>query len=198
MRSNDITGIILVGGKSTRMGSEKGLVLLNRKPFVQHVLEAMKPLVSKIIIVGNDEVYDQFGVERIDDVLLDAGPLAGLYSGLLHSKTENNLVLSCDVPIITTSLLQKLLSYRNGQKDIVQFVSNGKTMPLIATYKKRCASKCLELLNEGERRLLALTNVLKTEDIVLPEEDHWATFNINTPTELELAKQHIKEKSTCN
>ena len=92
----NITGIVLAGGKSSRMGSDKGLLTINGKMFIEHVVDAMKPLVDNIIIVSNNKMYDQFGYERIEDEIINSGPMAGLYSGLKHSESEYNLVLSCD------------------------------------------------------------------------------------------------------
>ena len=103
---NNITGIILAGGKSSRMGSDKALLLYRGKAFLTHVINALIPLVDDIIIVSNDERHSQFNYRRISDTIIDAGPLAGIHAGLTDSNTENNLVLSCDVPLIQTSILE--------------------------------------------------------------------------------------------
>lgn len=97
----DITGIFLAGGKSSRMGTDKGFLKLNDKTFIEYSLAAMKPLVSQIMIVSNNTDYDKFNLKRVEDFINDAGPLAGLYSGLKAAKTEFNLVLSCDVPLVS-------------------------------------------------------------------------------------------------
>ncbi len=150
---NNITGIILAGGKSSRMGCDKGLMLLNNKPFITYIIEAMKPLVNDIIIVSNNSEYDVFNEKCIKDLIEDAGPLAGLYTGLFHTKTEINLVLSCDVPMIITSILETLLNPAYEYFDIVQLQNKDQTIPLIAMYKKQCVVTCKELLDQGERRL---------------------------------------------
>ena len=165
----NITGIVLAGGKSSRMGSDKGLLTINDKTFVEHVIVAMKPLVDKIIIVSNNKDYDQFGYRRVEDSIKDSGPLAGLYSGLKHSETEFNLVLSCDIPMIKTELLKKLVDADLENHEVVQIESNTKTMPLIAMYKKQCMHKCLELLQQGEKRLRVAVNELKTKTITVSE-----------------------------
>ncbi|MDB4121430.1 NTP transferase domain-containing protein [bacterium] len=63
----DITGIILAGGKSSRMKTDKGFLLLNNKPFVQYSIDALKPFVSEIIIVTDDSKYDTLGLKRVND-----------------------------------------------------------------------------------------------------------------------------------
>lgn len=183
-KEKDITGIILAGGKSSRMGSEKGLIQLDGKSFMQYCIEALRPLVDSIIIVSSNPDYDVFNVERVEDIIPDSGPVAGLHAGLTHSKTENNLVISCDVPLLTTSLLQKLLSYEKENYDIVQFEADGKTIPLIALYKKRCANKCHELLTHGERRLRKLVLTLRTKTVSVLKKEHVLVTNMNTIEDL--------------
>ena len=111
----NIMGIILAGGKSSRMGSDKGLLKIENRTFVECVIDAMKPLIDEIIIVSNNPEYDQFGYHRVEDDIKDSGPLAGLYSGLKHSNTEHNLVLSSDIPLIKAEILEKLIDadYKN-------------------------------------------------------------------------------------
>ncbi|GAA4272889.1 molybdenum cofactor guanylyltransferase [Aquimarina gracilis] len=178
------TGIILAGGKSSRMGSEKGLLLLQGKPFVQHIIEALRPLVSDIIIVSSNWQYDVFGVKRVEDIITESGPVAGLHTGLTNSETDDNLVVSCDVPLVTTSLLKKLLQYKNEDYDVFQFEAQGKTIPLIALYKKHCAEKCFELLSKGEKRLRKLVSALNTKTIAVDNEDLFLVKNINTIEDL--------------
>jgi len=175
-----ITGIILAGGKSSRMGSDKGLLLLNNKPFIQHIVEALQPLVNEVIIVSNNSDYDIFKLKRVNDLIEGSGPLAGIYTGLHHSKTESNFVLSCDVPLINTETLEKLTNQIDENADVIQIESNGKTMPLIAIYKKHCGSIFFELLKQGERRLQFAVDQCNVKTIVLNTALEKFTVNINT------------------
>ena len=188
----NITGIVLAGGKSSRMGSDKGLLTINDKTFVEHVIVAMKPLVDKIIIVSNNKDYDQFGYRRVEDSIKDSGPLAALYSGLKHSETEFNLVLSCDIPMIKTELLKKLVDADLENHEVVQIESNTKTMPLIAMYKKQCMHKCLELLQQGERRLRVAVNELKTKTIIIDAEFDQFVKNVNTKEDLKTINHAVE------
>ncbi len=190
-KENNITGIILAGGKSSRMGTEKGLMLLKNKPFVHYTIEAMRPLVDDIIIVSSNPLYDTFNIKRIEDIIPDAGPIAGIHAGLTHSKTKHNLILSCDVPFVTTTLLKKLVQHQKDNYDIVQFEAKGKTMPLIALYQKRCGEKCLELLNSDEKRLRKLVSEANTKTISVTEEDYFLVTNINTITDLKMTTNAI-------
>ncbi|MGB7843703.1 MAG: molybdenum cofactor guanylyltransferase [Salinimicrobium sp.] len=180
----DITGIILSGGKSSRMGTDKGLLHLGGKPFVLYSILAMEPLVSQTLIISNNPDYDVFKLKRVEDIIKDAGPLAGIFTGLHHSKTAYNLVLSCDIPLIKTEVLEQLIEAQDGKSDIIQIVSNGKHMPLIALYHKRCETIFHELLNNGERRLHVALNQCTVKNVVLNSDKNFLTTNVNTPEEL--------------
>ena len=186
IEQKDITGIILAGGKSTRMGTDKGFLKLNGVSFMEYSITAMKPLVSEIIIVSNNPDYDIFNVKRVEDVIKEAGPLAGIYTGLKTSKTEFNLVLSCDVPLITKEILEMLIEAQDRQSDIIQIVSQGKSMPLIALYKKCCETQFYQLLKNDERRLHVAVNQCKVKNITLSSQTELFTKNINTPEDLKI------------
>ena len=180
----NITGIILAGGKSTRMGEDKGFLLFENKPFIQYSIDALKPLVSKIIIVSDDSDYDVFGLKRVNDITKNAGPVAGICSGLEASSTEYNLILSCDIPLINSEILQKLIDAIDDTSEIIQVESRGKSMPLIALYKKQILSTFKTLLQEDERRLRVAIKSCKSKNIVLEKEHEFTTMNVNSQTEL--------------
>ena len=98
------TAIILAGGKSSRMGSDKGLVLLNGKPMISYIIEILKKMQIPIIIISNNENYKQFGLPVFADIIKEKGPLGGIYTGLKNSKTESNIIVSCDVPFYQIEL----------------------------------------------------------------------------------------------
>jgi len=185
IEKKDITGIILAGGKSSRMGTDKGLLKFNDKSFIEYSIAAIKPLVSQIIIVSNNADYDQFNLKRVEDIIKDAGPLAGLYSGLKVSKTECNLVLSSDIPLIRTEILNQLINECENNFDVIQIMSKNKSMPLIALYRKSCEKVFHHLLQNNERRLQVAVNQCKVKNIVLNPSLELFVTNINTPEDLE-------------
>lgn len=192
-KKSTITGIILAGGKSSRMGEDKGFLKLNGKTFMSSIIAALNPIVGEIIIVSNNSEYDVFNLKRVADSMEDSGPLAGLYSGLLHSETENNIVLSCDVPLISTSVLKKLLEGAPSEAEVIQFESEGKTMPLVAMYKKKCRLHFLKLLQTNERRLRFAIDQLDVKTITLDSELGKTVRNINTISELKDLKHEFKD-----
>ena len=187
----NITGIILAGGKSSRMGTDKGFLKLNGKLFIEHIIEVLNPLVSEVIIVSNNLNYDKFEAKRVNDLIEDAGPLAGIYSGLSASKTEKNLVLSCDIPLINIEVLTLLVEQTDEVSEIIQIESNGKTMPLIALYNKKCEKVFESLLNQGERRLRFAVSQCKVKNLKLNTELENYVSNVNTPEQLiEITTEH--------
>lgn len=192
MINKTITGLILAGGKSSRMGTDKGFVMYNNKPFTQHIIDALQPLANEVIIVSDTTDYDIFNVKRVEDTIKNAGPLAGLYSGLYHSKTEINIVLSCDVPLVNQQLLKQLLNANNENVDVIQCKVGDKTMPLIALYKKRIMNDCMKTLESGEGRLRVFVDKLQSKTIVLDHCLERYSVNINTPNELKQLKNETK------
>ena len=92
-----ITGIILAGGKSSRMGTDKGLMRLNGKPMIQHILDPMAKICQRILIITGNPMYGMFGFELVNDEAPDYGPVMGILSGLKQSqnRTEFSTQLRC-------------------------------------------------------------------------------------------------------
>ncbi|MGB5419849.1 molybdenum cofactor guanylyltransferase [Algibacter sp.] len=188
----NITGIILAGGKSSRMGTDKGFLLLKNKTFVQYSMDALQPLVSEIIIVSDNTDYDVFGFKRINDITKNAGPVAGICSGLNASLTDYNLILSCDIPLITSDVLQLLIDNIDDTSQIIQVESKGKSMPLIAMYKKEVATTFNTFLKKDERRLRIAIKSCKSKNIKLDKALEFSTMNVNTQTELKAVEDAHK------
>jgi molybdopterin-guanine dinucleotide biosynthesis protein A len=189
---NNITGIILSGGTSTRMGTDKGSLIINGSSFLTRIIESVKPIVNDIIIVSNDPNHDVVGCKRVNDIFKESGPLAGLYTGLFHSTSNLNLVLSCDIPFIKTSVLQLLVDHINDDKDVIQIESKHKSMPLIALYKKECMHQCLDLLEQGERRLRFAVKQFKTKNVLIDPELDPHIRNINTTHQFNQLKHELE------
>jgi len=182
-----ITGIILAGGKSSRMGSDKGLIPLNGKPMIEHVINHLKKLDIPIIIISNNPEYEKFGLPVYEDEFKDKGPVAGIYTGLLHSKTDTNIVLSCDVPFVSTELLQYLLDNSKNNRVTLPKL-NGKIHPLVGVYKTDSLPTFKEHLKNDQRKLIKVCNHLNSCILDLsshPELNNEALFkNMNTQEDL--------------
>lgn len=180
-KNKNITGIILAGGKSSRMGTDKGLLKLDNSTFIEKIASTLKPFVNEIIIISDYTEHDAFGFKRIEDFYKDAGPLSGILSGLYKSKTEDNIVLSCDIPFISEELISQLITNSDNEVLINQIECEGKTMPLIATYKKQCWLPIHKALENDERRVRVLVKSLNPNTISVDSNYKLMVENINTP-----------------
>lgn len=132
----DVTGIVLVGGKSSRMGEEKGLALFNGKPLVSYAVDTLKPLCSKLVISANNhqKKYEGYGFEVVEDQIKDIGPMGGLFTCIKRSSTRYNIVLSCDTPFVNTGLFNYLLDGIENFQAAIPVHNNGLVEPLCAVY----------------------------------------------------------------
>ena len=178
------TGIILAGGKSQRMGTDKGLLLWQGKPFISHIYEAMKPIFGdNIVVVSSNSDYDAFGYNRIEDLIADKGPVGGLYTALKQSKTKFNLVLSVDVPLITTDLIQWLIEKHDDSYLMTQLQASDRPSPLIAVYDRALRILLGEHLAGNQLKLRKVIAEVNHQTIAVPQEWEIQMQNINTNEE---------------
>jgi len=159
-----VGAIILAGGKSSRMGVDKGLMLLNQKPMVQHVIDTVKLIADELIIVANNEEYKQFGYEVIPDEIENAGPLAGICAGLKQANYYYNFVLSCDVPFVTKEMLS-LLKQEVAGFDAAIFEKANHLHPLIGIYSKNCLPTFEAALNNKELKIKTVLHHVNVKKI---------------------------------
>jgi molybdenum cofactor guanylyltransferase len=131
----NLTGIVLAGGKSSRMGSDKGLMDYKGKKLIEYPINLLSSFCSEIIISSNNDAYLQFGFPVVADEIEDAGPAAGLAAALKAGSNEWNLVLSCDVPFVNAEAIEYLISFAGSGLGAVP-KHNGFVEPLIALYHR--------------------------------------------------------------
>lgn len=143
MRSEPITGIILAGGNSSRFGTDKTQYFLNGKRLTNYAIEVLLPICDEIIISTNKpEDFKDDGFQTVIDKFINCGPLGGIFSSLVKSKTEHNLVIGCDMPNLCTDLFRKILINKNGF-DVVMPVHHGH-IETMASYFNKTALYTLE------------------------------------------------------
>lgn len=187
-----ITGLILAGGKGTRMGSvDKGLQMFRRKPMVEHVLQRLQPQVSKLIINANRhlDVYEALGAPVIPDEISGfAGPLAGLHAGLSHCETPYLVTAPCDSPFLPMDLVDKLSeALMATQADIaVAVTDNGATRqrhPVFCLLSAHLKNDLADYLGKGGRKMDAWFEMHRKVDVHFLDET--AFVNINSLDELD-------------
>lgn len=186
----NFTGIILAGGKSQRMGTDKGLLPLNGKPFITHIYEAMKPIFGdNIVVVSSNEAYDAFGYNRIEDLVSDKGPVGGLYTALKQSKTKFNLVLSVDIPLITTELVQWLVDNHDDGYLVTQVQVGDKVSPLVAVYDRALRTLLGEHMAGNQLKLRDVIAEVNPQTLIIPEKWMDQLQNINTEEDYKKIKK---------
>lgn len=183
--NNDIAVYILCGGKSTRMNSEKGLVKFHGKTFLKWILEAVTPLSDNITLVTKNPEYAVFGLQMIPDLVEDQGPVGGIYSALFDSNSKYNLILSCDIPKISTEVLSSLIQFAIGSDKDVCILSDGKhDYPLIGCYQKSLFPAFQYAIEQHHLKLCPLVESLSHQKLLVIHKDQAALRNINTQAEL--------------
>lgn len=183
-----ISSIILAGGRATRMGGiDKGLVPLQNKPLIQHVIERLSPQVDEIIINANREIsqYQSFGFAVWQDEIADfLGPLAGINLGLKHAKHDFLLTVPCDSPLLPLDLAARLMAgLIENNADIAVAACNGESQPVFCLCKKSVAKSLDDYLSNGGRKVSIWQNSQKTIKVDFSDSSD-AFVNLNTFAEL--------------
>ena len=194
---NDIEIFILAGGKSTRMGQDKGLMQLSGKPMIGYAIEATAKLDCPINILANDPAYAKFGFPVFADLIPDKGPMGGLYTALSITKKPFVFLTSCDVPYITKEVIEKLFSETENQDATVTSVS-GKLFPTTSVYKSSLKNKVESFIHGSRLRMNDLLSAIETKKInmdVEVEKNPYLFANINSPQDINLiSDEWIREQ----
>lgn len=162
------TGIILAGGDSKRIGTDKGLLDLDGKPLIQYVIESLKSVVDEIIVVVGSEEKMPFYWQVVDDdvkVVADmydeGSPLIGLMTGLTNASGEYAVVAACDMPFINSDLVDLLFLLSFDLNGTLLIKSNGWVEPLPAVYKVEMSLKrASQLYMHGDLRIRKVLETL--------------------------------------
>ncbi len=188
-----LTGILLAGGKSLRMGTDKALKELFEYPMIIYPLRMLRNFCTEILISANDERFNFLGHEVVADHIKNIGPIAGLYSCLEESSNFNNIAVACDMPFINGTLLRKMTRTSNDFDAIVP-VLNNKPEPLYALYRKSILPKISENI---QCRVYAIRELLQKANVCYMEVEKHETiefFNINTLSEVSAVVSHYQLK----
>ena len=196
----EIEGFILVGGASSRMGTEKALLDLGGLSFVERIHTALSAITTKTSLVGATEtraVWPQ--LPAVPDIHVKWGALGGLHAALAAARAEWAAVVACDLPFVTGELFVRLASLRENFDAVVPVQTDGRRQPLCALYRARATSEhAAQLIAEGERRPRALLKQVRTRHVAfeelsdLPDADRFF-INVNTPADYANAREEEKK-----
>jgi molybdopterin-guanine dinucleotide biosynthesis protein A len=189
------SGIVLAGGQSQRMGSNKALMRLDGTYLISRVLDALSRICDDLIISANDvHSYESLPARVVTDEMLGRGALGGIHAGLRAMRNERALVVACDMPFLSLSLLRFML-VAAADHDVVVPRVDGNFEPLHAVYGVNCIAPIECLIADGPRRIVTLYDCVRvrelTEDQVRLYGASNSFFNINTPHDWDLARRLI-------
>ena len=158
MLKDDITGLILAGGRARRMGGlDKGLVELKDKPLIAHVVERLTPQVNRVIINANRNLNEyQAWAETVVKDKTDRfdGPLAGMASGLEVTTTTYMLSCPCDSPLLASDLAERMYLQSVADDAEVAVASDGQRLhPVFLLIHRSLLSSIVAFLDAGERKI---------------------------------------------
>jgi molybdenum cofactor guanylyltransferase len=186
---SEITAVILAGGRGSRMGGiDKGLVELNGKPLIEHVIAAIEPQVGSLMINANrnHQAYAELGYPVISDSMQDyQGPLAGFLAAMEAAQTSDILTVPCDGPLLAEDLVKRLREAREKEQAEIAVAFDGKRLqPVYALIPTRLKTSLQTYLDGGDRKIdlwYGQHRFAKADFSDIP-----ATFvNVNTPEERE-------------
>jgi molybdopterin-guanine dinucleotide biosynthesis protein A len=190
-----ITGVILVGGKSRSMGTDKAFLEIEGEPIFERVLRAMSANFASVLLIGDkQERFSGYGLPVIAD-RYPGSALGGLYTGLLSADTDLIYVSPCDLPFPSASLIRHLCSLANGFDTVVPKTEKGFE-PLFALYRKSCLEPMRHLLEQGNYRVYDIypevtVRFVSAEELNLVTDLEHSLLNINTPAEYAKMKREL-------
>jgi len=188
-----MTGIILAGGKSRRMGKDKALFKIGGKRSIEIVMEKLKNVFDDVLVVGSHSFdYRFLKAKVIKDIIPDKGPLGGIYTGLLRSRSECNFICACDMPFLNPELLRFMVSEMDEDIEALVPVVKGFVEPLHSIYSRRCLTAIRSHLKLNDLKVRNFLSEVKckylSEDLIRRYDPALLSFlNLNTPEMLELA-----------
>jgi molybdopterin-guanine dinucleotide biosynthesis protein A len=192
----DVTGIILAGGGSTRLGRDKASEPVNGRPLLQWVADRLEQVAAEIVVVrAAGQRLPSIATRRpltvTEDILPGRGPLAGIHSGLQSATHDLSIAVGCDMPLLCAPLLQQLCQLAEGY-DVVMPTRVKQPQPLHAVYRRSCVEAMEEELRAGRLKVISFLGAVRVRYV---GEEEWARydreglsfFNVNREEDLQRA-----------
>lgn len=187
-----MTGLILAGGRSARMGTPKALLRFGGEPLIRQVVRRLQPLFRELVVVAAPaQELPTMPARIVRDAQAYQGPVAGIFYGLQAIGGDAAFVMSCDSPFARTELIEHLIGVEGGYDAIVPRWG-GQLQPLFAVYRASVSARLTACLAAGELRLTTVVDGLNARVVEEPEvrrfdPDGSSFVNVNTPDDYESA-----------
>lgn len=191
--SDELTGLVLAGGASQRMGRDKAFLELDGRTLIGIIVERMAAVCDEVIIVAGDtSSYRDLGASTAVDRFQDVGVLGGLHAGLSAASHQLTLAVGCDMPFLKPELLRAFAAWAEGY-DVAVLRHNGYLEPLHGAYRRTCLPPIESAIRAGKRRVISFFPYVHVRAVTAAEvaclDPHLESFrNINTPEEWIAAK----------
>lgn len=188
-----MTGIILAGGRNTRIGTNKALLKVDGGTIIENTATVLSPLFESLIVVTNSpDSYEFLGLKTVPDLEPGKGPLVGIYSGLLASSDKWNFVVGCDMPFLSRELIAFMSKFCDAS-DVVVPRLDSYYESLHAFYNESCLDSMKQQIESGNLKINSLFATLRLHEITREEierfgDTHTLFFNVNTLSDLEFAR----------
>ena len=199
----DAAAVILVGGKSSRMGRAKALLPFDNEPLIAHVVRRLKSWFPEIIVVAApDQELPELSAVLVRDEIAYQGPVSGIYHGLKAATKDVCFVTSCDAPFLNFELIDHLLEQISDYDVVVPFWQE-RFQPLHAIYRTSVVPLFKEQLERGELRPIFLYDKVRTRKIQEAEirrldPEGLSFLNMNSPADYDAALQLWRERNTIS
>ncbi|HWP96613.1 MAG TPA: molybdenum cofactor guanylyltransferase [Syntrophomonadaceae bacterium] len=190
-----ISGIILAGGKSSRMKFNKAFARLHNQTVIEILVKKFTQFFSETIIISNDpELFTEMGVRVFQDIIPSQGPVSGIHAGLNYANHETVFICGCDMPFVNLDMVDYLMS-RLGNHDSVVPEIHGHLQPTAAIYNRKCLPVFTESLQQDHLKLTWLFReeldavVVQAQELERFGDVSQMFFNINDANALEKARK---------
>lgn len=191
----DVTGILLAGGKSRRMGEDKRFLLIGEQTMFERTLAVLRSIFERVcVVIAQDSPPLEAEVPVVRDLVADCGSLGGLYTGLKQAHTEYVFLVACDMPFLNPASVRHVVSLKD-KADIVMVRLGQGLQPTHALYSRRCLPVVEEMVHARQFKIqhLATHSALQTRlvaesDLREIDLDGVSFINVNTPADLDAAR----------
>ncbi len=206
-KSIQMSGVILAGGASWRLGRDKALERIGDKTLIERAVDSLAPLTTEVlVVVARPEqavaLHLPPSVRVVSDRYPGRGSLGGIFTGLDASAEPWSLVVACDMPFLNGELLHHLIEASSNVDAVVPLLG-GQPEPLHALYSKACLASMERMVRAGDLKIAPLFEAVRvryvdegTIDRIDPR--HLSFFNINTRADLEEAARLLREVGSCS
>ena len=191
-----VTGVLLAGGGSRRMGRNKALMPLAGRRLVDRVLAVLGGVVDDLLMVTNSpELYADLGLRMVPDVVAGKGALGGIHSAIHHAAAPHCLVVACDMPFLNAGVLRYLVDQR-ADYDVVVPNAEGRPQPLHAVYGKACLQPIARRLETDRLHVVGFFPDVRVREVSAQElavfgPEGLSFRNLNTPAEFAAAERRL-------